>query len=312
VVFVTAADLNDDGRIELITANANDDTLTVLTNDGGGIFSSNASYIVGGYPTYVAVADVNGDGKLDLITANAASGANSLTVLTNDGNGEFVLDATLMVGSYPASVLAADMNGDGNVEIISANSGDNTLTVLTNDGVGDYGSNATVQVGSVPSSLAAADVNGDGKLDLICANAGDGTLSVLTNDGSGGFDLNAAFYSGSGPDSTPYCVLATDLTGGGNPDLVSVNYSDDTTSVFLYTVDMTVVAPMLTISLSATNAVTVSWPSSALGFVLQANPDLTTTNWTDFGGAVNDDGTVNSVVITPPNGNLYFRLSNGP
>ncbi|MGA3265691.1 MAG: hypothetical protein ABSE16_02590 [Verrucomicrobiota bacterium] len=68
----------------------------------------------------------------------------------------------------------------------------------------------------------------------------------------------------------------------------------------------------ITISLSATNAVTVSWPSSVLGCVLQANPGLTTTNWTDFGGAVNDDGTVNSVVITPPNGNLYFRLSNGP
>ena len=78
-------------------------------------------------------------------------------------------------------MVAADVNGDGHVDVITPNQGNNTLTVLTNNGSGILGFNATLNVGSGPEALTAADVNGDGRVDLISGNWNDGTLTVMTN-----------------------------------------------------------------------------------------------------------------------------------
>src|SRR6185295_12519348 len=111
-------------------------------------------------------ADVNGDGKPDLITAN--NSGNSLTVLTNDGNGGFALLATLAAGSgsHPQGVAAADLNGDGKLDLISANSSFASVTIWTNTG-SLFVSNATYTVGTTPDSVAVADLNGDGRPDII-------------------------------------------------------------------------------------------------------------------------------------------------
>ena len=67
-------------------------------------------------------------------------------------------------------------------------------------------------------------------------------------------------------------------------------------------------APLLTVTHSG-NQVIVSWPSPSTGFVLQQNANLANTNgWSTYGGTVNDDGTTKSVSLTPPTGNLFFRL----
>ena len=65
------------------------------------------------------------------------------------------------------SVTAADVNGDGKVDLICANEGDSTLSVLTNNGSGGFVLAAIYPVDSGPSCVVAADVNGDGKVDLI-------------------------------------------------------------------------------------------------------------------------------------------------
>ena len=77
--------------------------------------------------------------------------------------------------------MAADVNGDGWVDLICANYFTNTLTVLTNNGSGGFVFAATLTVGNGPVSVTAADVNGDGRFDLISANASSYTLSVLVN-----------------------------------------------------------------------------------------------------------------------------------
>ena len=179
---VTAADVNGDGKVDLISANGTDSTLSVLTNNGSGEFVLAGTYPVGNEPYVVAAADVNGDGKVDLITANfGGGGGNTLTALTNNGSGGFVFSSTLTVGNGSICVAVADVNGDGKVDLISANLDDDTLSVLTNNGTGGFGFATNLNVGPAPQWVTAADVNGDGRVDLISANSGYQTLSVLTN-----------------------------------------------------------------------------------------------------------------------------------
>src|SRR5438874_388556 len=215
---VVAADVNGDGRVDLISANSADSTLSVLTKNGGGSFVLASSPGVGSGPISVAAADVNGDGSMDLISANLD--ASTLSVLTNNGVGRFVLAFSLDVGSGPESVAAADVNGDGRVDLISANSADSTLSVLTNNGVGGFVLAFTPDVGDGPRSVAAADVNGDGRVDLISANYYANTLSVLINNGPGGFVLASSPSVGIGPAA----VAAADVNGDGRVDLISANW----------------------------------------------------------------------------------------
>src|ERR1039457_5997848 len=75
-------------------------------------FAPAVNYTVGSHPKCVIAAEVNADGKLDLICANNAAN-NTLTVLTNNGNGGFATAGTYTGGVDPESVTAADVNGDG-------------------------------------------------------------------------------------------------------------------------------------------------------------------------------------------------------
>ena len=228
---VAAADVNGDGKLDLISANYYGDTLSVLTNSGSGGFVLSGTYGVGTNPTKVIAADVNGDGKVDLISANAWDG--TLSVLTNNGSGGFVLSGTYAGGDGSTWVAAADVNGDGKVDLICANwasGGGNTLTVLTNNGSGGFVLAATPVVGNGPYAVTVADVNGDGKVDLICANRGSGggnTLTVLTNNGNGGFVLASSPVVGYGVID----VAAADVNGDGKTDLISANYHDKTLSI---------------------------------------------------------------------------------
>ena len=226
--FVAVADVNGDGWGDLISANHWDNTLTVLTNNGGGVFFSNATYDVGSGPSSVVAADVNGDGWVDLICANQWD--STLSVLTNNHHGFFVLSDTPTISGYPEAIAAADVNGDGRVDLISTFTDYeslNTLLVLTNNGKGVFTLASSPAVGGGPRFIATADVNGDGWVDLICANQWDDTLSVLTNNHHGVFTLSSTPAVGGGP----YSVAAADVNGDGWLDLISANYYDSTLSV---------------------------------------------------------------------------------
>lgn len=148
---------NADGRVDLVCANTNDNTLTLLTNNGSGVFTSNASLSVPNLPCGVTAADVNGDGKADLICASinnpsyTSGNSGLLTVLTNNGSGGFLSNAVYGAGSYTVSVTTADVNNDSKLDLICANFGNDqqsTLSVLTNNGSGVFTAATTVNVGN--------------------------------------------------------------------------------------------------------------------------------------------------------------------
>ena len=294
-----AADVNGDGKMDLIS-----DTV-ILTNTGNGNFVVASSPGVGSKS--VTAADVNGDGKIDLIEANM----NILRVLTNGGNGTFSLCSTsALYSTWPGQIATANVNGDGNLSIVVpdyASSQGTTLEILTNNGAGVFSSNATYTVGHGPQSVIAADINGDGKVDLISVNL-FGTLTILTNNGNGGFGFSATLPTGLYPDA----ILAADVNGDGKLDLVTVNNGNNTLAVLINTsiFPPPVSTPPLTINLAG-NGMQVSWPSASPGWSLQQNPNLTTANWSPSGYSgysISDDGTNKSLIISPQSGNLFFRL----
>jgi hypothetical protein len=167
---VAVADVNGDGIPDIIIANKQDSTVSVLLGNGDGTFAPRQTFSVGNdnAPTSVAVADVNGDGIPDIITAN--SGDNTVSVLLGNGDGTFQPQQTFPVGTGPTSVAVADLNGDGRPDIITGNSGSGSVSVLPGNGDGTFQPQQTFPVGTGLTSVAVADVNGDGKPDLIVGN----------------------------------------------------------------------------------------------------------------------------------------------
>ena len=196
---VTTADVNGDGKPDLIVANSADDTVSVLLNTtapGAATpsFAAQQAFATGSEPDSVTTADVNGDGKPELIVANYRFYniiGETVSVLLNTtapgaATASFAPQQTFATGRLPISVTAADVNGDGKPDLIVANNADPTVSVLLNTtapgaATASFAAQQTFATGDIPQSVTTADVNGDGKPDLITANEGNNTVSVLLN-----------------------------------------------------------------------------------------------------------------------------------
>ncbi len=219
---VIAADVNGDGKPDLIIAGAFNSTVYIMTNNGNGGFGLSTTNFVGPQPQGVVAADVNGDGKLDFITGNNNS---TYSVFTNNGSGGFAQSTTGTVNSNARSLIAVDVNGDGKPDLINADSSGGALQIFTNNGSGAFLFSINYASPGA-NAVAAADVNGDGKLDLITANGSSGVM-VYTNNGSGAFAVSSTLTG-----STPQKLIAVDVNGDGRPDIVTLTISTNRMAVY--------------------------------------------------------------------------------
>ena len=126
------------------------------------------------------LADLDGNGNLDMAVGHGNSAASNLvSVLLNNGSGAFSLPSAYSVGNAPLSVFAADLDADGDLDLIVANAGDNTISFLSNHGNGTFSYDSDYPVGDFPIALFEADLDGNGSIDLATANRNSGNLSVL-------------------------------------------------------------------------------------------------------------------------------------
>ena len=132
---IAAADLNHDGKADLVVANNNfqqASTLSVLLGRGDGTFKPTVNYPVGAGPAGIAIADFNGDGKVDIVVANTGSATVSLLYGKGDGTFKPAEDLQFPNNSLPISVAAADFNGDGAPDLAVALDYANELAIQLN------------------------------------------------------------------------------------------------------------------------------------------------------------------------------------
>ncbi|HEY0634612.1 MAG TPA: FG-GAP-like repeat-containing protein, partial [Gammaproteobacteria bacterium] len=195
---VAVADLNGDGRLDLAVANVLGDNVSILLGSSNGTFGGGSSQAAGDMPYGVAVADLNGDGKTDLAVANELS--DNVSILLNNGSTWGILAAAVNYGAGdgPTSVMAADFNGDGKVDLAVANDLSDNVSFLLGNGNGTFAAPISYGAGDGPRSVAQADFNGDGKPDLAVANSNSNSVSILLNMSNISYTMNAT----SGADGT--------------------------------------------------------------------------------------------------------------
>ncbi|MFA6469759.1 MAG: FG-GAP-like repeat-containing protein, partial [Bacteroidota bacterium] len=231
---VTAADLDNDGDVDLVTAHPGGDKMAVLMNNGNATFAAYVQYTTGGYPNAVAAGDFNGDGDVDLVTANAfdnLTSGNSISIFSNNGSGTFAAKVDYIAGTAPYGVVAVDVDGDGDIDVVTANTTGDSISVFLNTGSGTFAAKADYACGNDPRSITAGDIDGDGDIDVIVGRYTDNKISVVFNNGSGAFTS----YNEYAAYSYVNCVTAADVNNDGALDVIAASYDGITTkeSVFL-------------------------------------------------------------------------------
>ncbi len=249
---VALADLDGDRRLDIITSNINNGTISIFRNisNPGTItsssFGSRVNISVGGVPTDVKVSDINGDGKPDIVVLNAATSV--ISILRNISNlgsittGSFLAKVDFSVGSGPELLEIADLDGDSKPDLIASNSFDDTFSVLQNISTSYEISSVSFlpkidfPTGNFPTGIAVGDLDGDGKKEIVISNyVIDNTFSIFRNVIANGlitqnsFSTRVNFITGN----APYGIELADVNGDGKLDIVDSNNSGSTITVFI-------------------------------------------------------------------------------
>ena len=186
---IAAGDLNNDGTLDLVVVQPYSNFLSILSGNGDGTFTAKPDFDLGSsYPVSVAIGDWNGDGRKDIaVTIDDNNTGMGVAVALGNGDGTFqpaiLYPATLNITDqpYPGEIAAADVNVDGNLDLVYVNSEFGTVGVLYGTASGVFGPPNEFPVGGYPYGLVMADVNGDGGIDAIAASGSISAVTVLLN-----------------------------------------------------------------------------------------------------------------------------------
>ncbi len=227
---IISADLNLDGKPDLVTANRYAATVTILRGIGDGRLVVQTSIPSGGDSRYAAVGDFNRDGKPDLAVSNSLPTTvnDTVTIMHGDGNLGFTIYTSVVVGDRPRNIAVADFNGDGLQELAVVSEGNDNVALIIPNPVGGY-SVIKYPAGDLPVAIKAGDYNRDGKIDIATANFNSSNVSVLIRNLSGGFNTPSNYSTGL----QPHALVSVDLNKDGRADLATANLNSGNISVLI-------------------------------------------------------------------------------
>ncbi len=234
---VAVADLNNDGRLDIVTTNGGiahgegeeipgSNTISVLIQQADGWARSD--YPAGKVPMGIAIADVNADKIPDLVTVNRHESQLALLLGKDDGTFRRYTPIPIAGLTLARRLAAGDVNGDGAVDIIIPDESGNVI-VVAGKGDGTFMSAVSYPTGGIePVAVAVGDLNGDGNQDVVTANGYPAyDASVLLGSSEGRLGPPALVTTGFAPHS----VVIADVNGDGSPDIVTGNVGGNTISL---------------------------------------------------------------------------------
>ncbi|MBA2553662.1 MAG: VCBS repeat-containing protein [Geodermatophilaceae bacterium] len=238
---ITTGDLDGDGDIDIAattTQGSFGGDIQVLLNDGTGTMVEGPLIEAGGPPESIDAADFDLDGDDDLVWELFGFSFDDAGVALSNGDGTFSAPQLLNVTACgPGQLSAADMDGDGDPDILIPNEDSasfgtgcnvaDSVTIVPSNGDGTFGATVEVETESIPRMAIGADMDGDGLNDVVTAHSSGngGDIAVALNNGGGSFEPHVEIDSGQ----SHFEVAAADLDADGDIDLATVDQEDSAT-----------------------------------------------------------------------------------
>ena len=230
---VYAADLDGDGDLDVLSAFFSDEKIAWYANDGTGQFGGQQVITTeADWANCLYAADLDGDGDLDVLSASVFHNPEThdytesrIAWYVNDGSGHFGPQQIITTAANGACcAYAADLDVDGDLDVLSASSGDDKTAWYENDGSGHFGPQQVIATQVNAKSVYAADLDGDGDVDVLATSSSpsgwDGKITWYANDGLGRFGAQQVITTGT---YCAGCVYAADLDGDGDLDVLSAS-----------------------------------------------------------------------------------------
>jgi len=248
---------------------------------------------------------------LDLAVVNG-NAANVVAILLGNGDGTFQPHVDYATGTNPQALTAADLDGDGKLDLAIVNdvSPAGSVSILLGNGDGTFAPHVDYGLGDTPQSVTTGDFNGDGKLDLTVPNLASNTVSILLGNGDGTFQVRADYPTGLSPQH----IAAGDFDGDGTLDLVVGNFSGNSVSINLNARSAPSQPTNLTAAVQggpppAAQSVTLSWTASTSSNVVGYNVYRGTTSGGPYANIASvSAASIGYTDITVVSGTTYYYV----
>lgn len=215
---IAVADMNHDGKPDIISASKLDGMINIHYNDGRGQFERKSAFQGLKHNRALTVFDANQDGWQDVAVVSMMG---KLAIMLNDGQGRLRQTQVFQIGTMAHDISAADLNQDGHLDLVAAIVSLNTLKIHYGDGKGRFANSVSVPTGRAPRVVKCGDIDGDGSIDLV-VGCDDGRVYIHPNLGKQNFAKTKSLRSGA----ANWGLGLADFNQDGRLDIASASYLD--------------------------------------------------------------------------------------